>query len=387
MKVSKILLTGLAVSILGIGTYLNLTSSDSNETREVLADDELEARDVTIRINTLTWRDSDYDTYVFVYNGEDTEGLKYLITFTDETRINGYTTINVNNSSVIKLAMHDPSRSLYFYSKETTIGQYNHIVSMDGPLGAMNLQIIKATYPDGFYLRFEDHDTYYLMDASDKTGYNYMYKDLHVENVRDRYRTYHFVDGVELPAYNSYGIHIDDPSSYSCSDNVKRVEFDNPGIYDVYVNFLEGEKESDASSEYYIVTPTYKFANLFLSNITCPGEVYSGGTTKWNEMSTAYSTMLNDRAKSKYQDGTKDKDGDAFENALARYDHILGRYGTSQYTNFMNRTVTPLTNQALNISLTGNMNNDTALLVTLISIISIGAIGGFFFLKKKKISK
>ena len=70
----------------------------------------------------------------------------------------------------------------------------------------------------------------------------------------------------------------------------------------------------------------------------------------------------------------------------AKYDYIVGKYYVAQhlstYNDFMNRNPSAVGTNAVSI-ITGNSNN-ASIIITVISVLSLTALGGFFFIKKKK---
>ena len=73
----------------------------------------------------------------------------------------------------------------------------------------------------------------------------------------------------------------------------------------------------------------------------------------------------------------------AVELCAAKYDYILGKYGTSTLSNFMNRTVAA---SSANTGLRSIVvdNNSALVIVVVISFVTATFVGGYFFLRKKK---
>lgn len=73
------------------------------------------------------------------------------------------------------------------------------------------------------------------------------------------------------------------------------------------------------------------------------------------------------------------------EQAIQRYDYILEIYGTNPYYDFMGRVdakkVTPKTSNVRTLV----ENNNTAMIVTIVSMISVAGLGAFLFYKKKRV--
>ena len=75
-------------------------------------------------------------------------------------------------------------------------------------------------------------------------------------------------------------------------------------------------------------------------------------------------------------------DANAIAAALARYDWCTSKY---KLTNFMNRTLTrSFTNHALLFNTFVGENTNTVAIIVIISMVSVTAIGGYFFLRRRK---
>ena len=73
----------------------------------------------------------------------------------------------------------------------------------------------------------------------------------------------------------------------------------------------------------------------------------------------------------------------AVELCAAKYDYILGKYGTSTLSNFMSRTVAASSsNGGLRAVVAGNSN--ALIIVVIAAFVSATFVGGYFFLRKKK---
>ena len=104
-----------------------------------------------------------------------------------------------------------------------------------------------------------------------------------------------------------------------------------------------------------------------------------GSTIDWSSASTAYNGLTT-RAKG-ILSGLSATSGTAYRHqCVARYDYIVGKYGTGTYANFMSRAIN-VNNGSLNSGFPNKVHQYGAL-------IAIGTIGvtciGFFFLSRKK---
>lgn len=72
----------------------------------------------------------------------------------------------------------------------------------------------------------------------------------------------------------------------------------------------------------------------------------------------------------------------AVELCAAKYDYILGKYGTSTLSNFINRTVAPSSANARFAAI--ESNNAALVVVAITAFVGITFVGGYFLLRKKK---
>ena len=82
------------------------------------------------------------------------------------------------------------------------------------------------------------------------------------------------------------------------------------------------------------------FSQLFLSSMTCNAQGTSAPTfatgISWNQFSKIYS-KLDFALQSVLETATANENGTIIEQAVARYDYLLNKYGTDNYVNFLSR--------------------------------------------------
>ncbi|GEM_PF-5032353 len=134
------------------------------------------------------------------------------------------------------------------------------------------------------------------------------------------------------------------------------------------------------------------FAQTFLGAFTCdatgnsePTFTIKEGSTYWTWalLATEYDT-LTAVEKKQFRLGVASESGDNIAKALARYDYIVAKYGTSKYSNFMSRTITPLSSSGIVLSNVIGNNGTTISLIIVVSLVGLTAIGGYFFIRKRK---
>ena len=69
---------------------------------------------------------------------------------------------------------------------------------------------------------------------------------------------------------------------------------------------------------------------------------------------------------------------------VARYDYIVGKYGTSTYSDFIGRNPSPIGNHRFSMFASEMTNNATAIIVVIASILAISTFAGYFIVRRKK---
>ncbi len=126
----------------------------------------------------------------------------------------------------------------------------------------------------------------------------------------------------------------------------------------------------------------------FLDNYTCDSTGASApSTSDWDDFGLEFLGLDSD-LQLIAKNATADEEGTVIEQAMAKYDYVISKYGALEdehgaklYDNFIERTVQPLHSTRVN----GTINSTTAtIIIAVISTISLTAVGGYFFLIKKK---
>ena len=147
------------------------------------------------------------------------------------------------------------------------------------------------------------------------------------------------------------------------------------GLYLLYVKDTGAIWMQDAEAS----PAAYNWATYFLANVGCDANgvnLPSG----WSTVSARYST-LTDEAKALIVGGTANENGDELGQALARYDYAVTHHaGLTRF--IVGRTIS---NPSGSRSLSANSVVEAAApaTVAVVGLVSMTAVGGFFFLKKK----
>lgn len=126
------------------------------------------------------------------------------------------------------------------------------------------------------------------------------------------------------------------------------------------------------------------FAQTFLSAITCDSTGANAPTfnngQSWSSLKTAFNA-LSTEDQNTLKTAAANESGTDIEKAMARYDYIVAKYGTSTHENFINRTIS---NSANRMTLVNPQTAGT-LLAVFGSVALLGALTfGAYLLKKRK---
>ena len=166
------------------------------------------------------------------------------------------------------------------------------------------------------------------------------------------------------------------------------------GTYEIYWKYHETNGKNiwlqiSSSSE------ADAYAQTFISSITCTDNSVTSELSVWNKVGNATTSMeykfenLTSGARHLLQQASVNENGSNIEKCVAKYDRILGKYGygtaAGQYHDFMGRTPAPISGGAkLVLPTIGNNNSNTIAIIVIISLVSVTAIGGFFFIRKRR---
>ena len=145
-----------------------------------------------------------------------------------------------------------------------------------------------------------------------------------------------------------------------------------------------------------------EYATVFNNRVT-NGVCDADGATDPDDLVSAWTTVSNSYSsldlstKALFLDVAEDGDenGSEIEHAIATYDYILKKYNTTTvttYADFMGRvsanivTLSSSSNKILVNPLFSNENTNLITIIVIISLVSITSIGGYFFIRKRKVN-
>lgn len=136
-----------------------------------------------------------------------------------------------------------------------------------------------------------------------------------------------------------------------------------------------------------------EWAQNFVTALTCDNGNTAPSTSTWSAQATVYAA-LSDGAKtiivsatytrSGYGASTVITAGDGVDQdiaeAVAKYDYVIAKYGTTNYSNFITRSVA--SNNLMSFSSTSN--EGMMLVILAVSLIGLTTVGCYFYLRKRK---
>jgi len=131
------------------------------------------------------------------------------------------------------------------------------------------------------------------------------------------------------------------------------------------------------------------WSTLFVTDLTCDNGKTKPSKSTWSNYETLYGTLSSEE-QTKLKDATYSLSGSvvtplddtnaAIAEAVARYDYIIAKYGTSDYSNFISRDIS---SNIININV--GTNNDCIFVVLIASSILFVSLTTFVIIKKRKI--
>ena len=126
-----------------------------------------------------------------------------------------------------------------------------------------------------------------------------------------------------------------------------------------------------------------QFATEFLSTYTAgciQSGSYDANDMMWDTAAAQYALLAN-ADKTALSSASASESGSTVQQAAARYDYIVGKYGTSTFSDFMSRTPSAPSNPMRAYI----ADSSTASMIVIITaVLGVTTVGGYFFLRKKK---
>lgn len=136
-----------------------------------------------------------------------------------------------------------------------------------------------------------------------------------------------------------------------------------------------------------------EWAESFLAALTCDQGATTPSTSVWSAQASAYAE-LSEGAKTIIVSATYSISGNGastvvtagdgvnqkIAEAVARYDYVVAKYGTTNYSNFISRTISSnVVTEFRSVS-----NETVSIVLVAIALLGITSVGAYFYLRKKK---
>ena len=160
-------------------------------------------------------------------------------------------------------------------------------------------------------------------------------------------------------------------------------------IKEVYIYFEIPAADALSEAKTWIST--------YFDDVTCDNGTTAPSKSNWTTASIQFG-VLSASAKAILHDATYQKSGSGTSTvitpgvgvdgdvalAMSRYDWIIHVYGTSNYSNFIERSNEIINGRAVMPSIITNLSNDTTVIIVVSLLVSVVSIGAYFFLRKRK---
>lgn len=138
----------------------------------------------------------------------------------------------------------------------------------------------------------------------------------------------------------------------------------------------------------YLDASLEQWCESFLSTITCDGSGAITDDSKWDDLGIEFLDLDEDLRKIAAEATANKDSSNVIEQAMARYDLIIRKYGTSAHDDFIGRFGEGKINGPLNSgsAILGNVvgNASTVAIIIVVSAITLTSIGGYFFIRRRK---
>ena len=182
-------------------------------------------------------------------------------------------------------------------------------------------------------------------------------------------------------------------SEYSTEDGVLdqrfRYEISELGDYDYFRIEAQGDRALYVASirieyEYEGSESAYSFSKTFLEGLICdPTGTSAPDAEEW-ELLGLYYEDVDEAGKNLLKEAVGDENGTILEQCVARYDYVVGKYGSETYSDFIGRS--PERPLALSAGLNGGLTVEDTATWTCAAILFAAALtaGSAFIIKRRR---
>ena len=219
---------------------------------------------------------------------------------------------------------------------------------------------------------------YTLHDAKLNSGNFQVFGNISL-SATDEFKLVHKTNNGAATYVNGYEAHSSISSYFSVTDNISCSKAGNYAIY------------YPADGKIYITDHAHadadEWAQYFLNNVGCDANGVNK-PTGWDDCATEYGKLSGD-AKNLIYPASANENGSFIEKAMARYDWAVSHNSNikeaDRFVKNSSGTVRAASNVVSPLSpIVENNATNVALIIVIVSTISLVALGGFFFIKRKK---
>ena len=144
-----------------------------------------------------------------------------------------------------------------------------------------------------------------------------------------------------------------------------------------YVRIVWAVEDTDNGSE--------QFAEFFMGEELCDGGVTAPDQETWKVLADLYETEVSEEGKSAFAAAVANENGTIVEQCVARYDYIVGKYGSDVYQDFMGRSPEPLN---YGLSINKQMSEEGPAWICALTLLAATLVlGGTFIARRRKESR
>ena len=180
--------------------------------------------------------------------------------------------------------------------------------------------------------------------------------------------------------FSDDGTETDDMEAYRCvGTDAENIEVgDTVILYGILMKYNSTYELAEGCELISLIKPQSDNVSAwcvsFLATITCDGGTTPPSVSAWGQMKTAFLAL----------DSADQLTLASLNNdATARYDYIIGKYGANAYEDFLNRNPAPLASSMRMFFNTPEQTTSFAIII-IVSAIMIAVVGTWLILKKKK---
>lgn len=128
---------------------------------------------------------------------------------------------------------------------------------------------------------------------------------------------------------------------------------------------------------------SFAFAKDFLNETVCDDSGINPPSVNWTNLSNK-AAVLFDSDKTYLKEAEASKTGNKVEQAVARYDYVVGKYGTSSYSDFLLRDPAPISHSGVSFV---EESDNSIFVILLIAVSSLSTMVLLIIKKKKRYNK